>query len=156
MNNQQCIFPHPGASSEYSMDVASLVAIDIHTHVHRSISAPGSTDDDTHLAAMAKYFKTDAVAFTVDDLAAYYRERKMAAVTFMVDNASQPPDPNKATNEEIAERTAANSDVIIPFASVDPHRGADGVAYAKRLIADYGVKGFKFHPSSQAFYPNVR
>ena len=138
------------------MDVASLVAIDIHTHVHRSISAPGSKDDDAHLAAMAKYFKTDAVAFTVDDLAAYYRERKMAAVTFMVDNASQPPDPNKATNEEIAERAAANSDVIIPFASIDPHRGAEGVADAKRLIADYGVRGFKFHPSSQAFYPNDR
>jgi uncharacterized protein len=138
------------------MDVASLVAIDIHTHVHRSVNARGAKEDDAHLAAMAKYFKTDAAAFTVDDLAAYYRERKMAAVTFMVDNAGAGPDPDKATNEEIAERAAANADVIIPFASVDPHRGADGVAWAKRLIADHGVKGFKFHPSAQAFYPNDR
>jgi hypothetical protein len=138
------------------MDVAGLVAIDIHTHVHRSVNAQRAKEDDPHLAAMAKYFKTDAVAFTVDDLAAYYRERNMAAVTFMVDNAGAGPDPDMATNEEIAERAAANSDVIIPFASVDPHRGADGVAWAKRLIADHGVKGFKFHPSSQAFYPNDR
>ena len=138
------------------MDVASLVAIDIHTHVHRSVNAQGAKEDDPHLAAMARYFKTDAVAFTVDDLAAYYRERKMAAVTFMVDSARAGHDPDKATNEEIAERAAANADVIIPFASVDPHRGADGVAWAKRLIADHGVKGFKFHPSSQAFYPNDR
>jgi uncharacterized protein len=46
--------------------------------------------------------------------------------------------------------------VIIPFASIDPHRGAAGVEQAKRLIEEYGVKGFKFHPSSQAFYPNDR
>ena len=105
---------------------------------------------------MARYFKTDAVAFTVDDLAAYYRERKMAAVTFMVDNASEAPNPAKPTNEEIAERAAANDDVIIPFASIDPHRGAAGVEQARRLIEEHGVKGFKFHPSSQGFYPNDR
>ena len=52
------------------MDVASLVAIDIHTHVHRSISAPGAKEDDAHLAAMGKYFKTDAVAFTVEEVLA--------------------------------------------------------------------------------------
>src|SRR2546428_540514 len=63
------------------MDDASLVAIDIHTHVHRSVNARGAKEDDTHLAAMAKYFKTDAAAFTVDDLAAYYRERKIALAT---------------------------------------------------------------------------
>jgi len=136
------------------MDVASLVAIDVHTHVHRSVTATGNPDE--RLAAMARYFKTDAVAFTVDDLAAYYRERKMAAVTFMVDNASEAPNPAKATNEEIAERAAANDDVIIPFASVDPHRGPAGVEWARRLIGEHGVKGFKFHPSSQAFYPNDR
>jgi len=136
------------------MDVASLVAIDVHTHVHRSVTATRNADE--RLAAMARYFKTDAVAFTVDDLAAYYRERKMAAVTFMVDNVGEAPNPAKATNEEIAERAAANDDVIIPFASVDPHRGRAGVEWATRLIGEHGVKGFKFHPSSQAFYPNDR
>jgi predicted TIM-barrel fold metal-dependent hydrolase len=30
------------------------------------------------------------------------------------------------------------------------------VREAKRLIQDFGVKGFKFHPSTQAFYPNDR
>ena len=68
------------------MDIDSLVAIDVHTHVHRSVSAPPvKPEDNEHLAAMAAYFKTAAAAFTVDDLAAYYRERKMAAVTFTID-----------------------------------------------------------------------
>ena len=63
------------------MDVAKLDAIDVHTHVHRSVNAPQVTaEDNEHLAAMAAYFKTAAASFTVDDLAAYYRERNMAAV----------------------------------------------------------------------------
>jgi predicted TIM-barrel fold metal-dependent hydrolase len=30
------------------------------------------------------------------------------------------------------------------------------VREARRLIKDYGVRGFKFHPSTQGFYPNDR
>ena len=92
---------------------------------------------------------------TAEDVAAYYRERNMAAVVFTVDSESAtgtPPIPN----EEIAEVAAANPDVLIPFASIDPRRGASGVAAARRLIGDYGVQGFKFHPNSQAFFPNDR
>jgi uncharacterized protein len=140
-----------------AMDVDNLVAIDVHTHVHRSVNAPPvSAEDNEHLAAMAKYFKTAAAAFTVDDLAAYYRERNMAAVTFTIDAMDAPEDPSRATPEEIAERARDHADVIIPFGSVDPARGAEGVAMAKRQIEEYGVRGFKFHPSSQAFYPNDR
>jgi uncharacterized protein len=62
----------------------------------------------------------------------------------------------RITNEEIAELAHKESDVAIPFASINPHRGAEGVREARRLIKDFGVKGFKFHPSVQAFYPNER
>src|SRR6516164_10582578 len=140
-----------------TMDVENLVAIDVHTHVHRSVNAPpASPEDNEHLAAMAKYFRTAAASFTVDDLAAYYRERNMAAITFTIDVMGQAADPARATSEEIAERARENSDVIIPFGSVDPARGAEAVRMAKRHIDDYGVRGFKFHPSAQAFFPNDR
>ncbi len=148
---------HESSARPASMDIDSLVAIDVHTHVHRSVNAPSDDPEgNEHLAAMAAYFRTAAAAFTVDDLAAYYRERHMAAVTFTIDVKDQPADPARSTSEEIAERARDNADVIIPFGSVDPARGAEGVAMAKRLIEDYGVKGFKFHPSAQAFYPNDR
>jgi predicted TIM-barrel fold metal-dependent hydrolase len=104
---------------------------------------------------MAKYFKTDAASYTVDELAAYYRARTMAAVTFTVDVAGS-RDPAQPSNEEIAERARANADVIIPFASIDPARGPAGVASARRLIEEHGVRGFKFHPSVQGFYPDDR
>jgi predicted TIM-barrel fold metal-dependent hydrolase len=105
---------------------------------------------------MAAYFKTAAAAFTVDDLAAYYRQRNMAAVTFTIDVKDQPEDPARATPEEIAERSRDHADVLIPFGSVDPARGAEAVAMARRQIETCGVKGFKFHPSTQAFFPNDR
>ena len=119
-----------------AMDIDSLVAIDVHTHVHRSVSAPPvKPEDNEQLAAMAAYFKTAAASFTVDDLAAYYRERKMAAVTFTIDVKDQPADPSRATPEEIAERARDHhADVLIPFGSVDPHRGAEAVRMARRQI----------------------
>jgi predicted TIM-barrel fold metal-dependent hydrolase len=86
-------------------------------------------------------------------MAEMYRKLKMAFVVFTVDSRRQ---KRKITNEEIAELAHKNADVAIPFASINPHRGAEGVAEAKRLIRDYKVKGFKFHPSEQDFFPNDR
>lgn len=96
---------------------------------------------------MAAYFKTDAAAYTVDELAQYYRDRNMAAVTFTVDVKHRPV---RVSNEEVAERAAANADVIIAFASVDPARGAEGVRTAKRLIDSYHVRGFPWQEEALA------
>jgi len=63
------------------VDVSALDAIDVHTHVHRSVSA-ATPEAGQALEAMAAYFKTAAAAYTVDELAQYYRDRNMAAVTF--------------------------------------------------------------------------
>jgi predicted TIM-barrel fold metal-dependent hydrolase len=136
-------------------DLTGLVAIDVHTHVHRSVSSPDAPAGES-LAAMASYFRTGTAGYTVDGLAGYYRERKMAAVAFTVDVAGRPADPARPTNEEIAERAQANADVVIPFASVDPARGREGVLAARRLIAEHSVRGFKFHPSAQGFRPDDR
>ena len=46
--------------------------------------------------------------------------------------------------------------MLIPFASVDPHRAERASTEARRLIRDHGVRGFKFHPNVQAFFPNDR
>jgi predicted TIM-barrel fold metal-dependent hydrolase len=44
---------------------------------------------------------------------------------------------------------------MIAFSSVDPTRGAEGVAEAKRLIKA-GTRGFKLHPPLQQFRANDR
>jgi predicted TIM-barrel fold metal-dependent hydrolase len=104
--------------------------------------------------AMGRYFRYQPQHTTVPEMAAYYRKLKMAFVVFTVDG--EKGSSRKITNEEIAELAHQNSDVAIPFASVNPHRGKDGVLLARKLIKDYGVKGFKFHPSVQDFAPNDR
>ncbi len=53
------------------------------------------------------------------------------------------------------EAARANPDVLIPFASVDPHKGKLAVREARELV-EAGVRGFKFHPNTQAFWPNDR
>src|SRR5438046_9502300 len=54
------------------------------------------------------------------------------------------------------EVASENLDVLIPFVSIDPHKGKLGVREARKLIEEYGVKGFKFHPTMQVFFPNDR
>jgi uncharacterized protein len=43
---------------------------------------------------------------------------------------------------------------MMAFASIDPHKGKMGVREARRLIKE-GVKGFKFHPTVQGFFPTT-
>jgi predicted TIM-barrel fold metal-dependent hydrolase len=121
-----------------------LVAIDVHTHVLASVDGGAGAD-----AGMEAVFGSSE-RLTVPQLADYYRERRMACVAFTVDKLDAPPD---VSNEEIAELAREHADVVIPFASVDPAR-PDAAERARQLIAEHDVRGFKFHPNIQAFYPN--
>jgi hypothetical protein len=139
------------------MNLDSLVAIDVHTHAWKSALPSSKNEDDApseSQEAMGRYFRYQPQHQTVPEMAEMYRKLKMAFVVFTVDG--ERGSSRKITNEEIAELAHQNSDVAIPFASIDPHRGADGVRLAKKLVSDYGVKGFKFHPSVQEFFPNDR
>ena len=138
-----------------SIDVASLVAIDVHTHVGKSTRvSPDQESPPEAGKAMREYFRSDTPQMSVPEMADYYRQRKMAAVVFTVDASSRTGKDPDVSNEEIAELAAEHDDVIIPFASIDPAKGKKGAVEARRLIESYGVKGFKFHPPAQAFYPN--
>jgi uncharacterized protein len=133
------------------LDLDALTAIDVHVHV--SIDSTGRTASPPALTeALAKYFKSSEKPRDVDATAAYYRERKMAAVVFTVDATTNLGHaPNSV--DEIVEGATRNDDVLIPFGSVDPLQGEAAVDEAKRQVA-LGVRGFKFHPSVQAFDPS--
>jgi predicted TIM-barrel fold metal-dependent hydrolase len=139
-----------------ALDPADLVAIDVHVHAHSSVNPDPSVHSGESFEAMAEYFGTQATPATVRDIAGYYRERRMAAVVFTIDSMAAKGGEPVPPNEEIAELAAEHADVLIPFASIDPARGRAGVRMARRLVEGYGVRGFKFHPSLQGFYPNDR
>jgi hypothetical protein len=137
------------------MNVDELVAVDM--HVHAEVSADGHPSlPEQLMSGSARYFKlTDDRQPGVPEIAAYYRQRRMAAVVFTVDAQSatgHPPVPS----EEVAQACAAHPEVLIPFGSVDPWQGAAAVRKARSLVERHGVRGFKFHPSLQAFHPNDR
>jgi uncharacterized protein len=135
------------------MNLENLVAIDIHTHAWKSALQVDDAPTESQ-EAMGRYFRYQPQHQTVPEMADMYRKLKMAFVVFTVDGEKGAS--RKITNEEIAELAHKHADVAIPFASINPHRGAEGVRQAKRLISEYKVKGFKFHPSVQDFFPNDR
>lgn len=137
-----------------AIDLASVTAIDVHTHASLSSVQPRdpcSIPLDEHMQA---YFKA-APTPTNEEVAQYFRERKMAAVIFPVD-CEHELGHWRVPNEEVAELAQTYNDCLIPFASIDPHKGKMGVREAIKLVEEYGVRGFKFHPTAQGFYPNDR
>jgi len=135
------------------IDPSTVDAIDVHVHVEQDGHGCFSLDQELNDASAA-YFKADANRTpTVADIAAHYRERRMAAVVFTVDSTSGTGHP-ALSSEEIADTAAEYADVLIPFGSVDPHGGKAAVRRIHSLVNDHGVRGFKFHPSLQAFEPN--
>lgn len=135
------------------IDVDSLFAID--THVHVEADAHGHNSLPPQLAEAAQhYFRADGVTPDVDGIAAYYRERRMAAVIFTVDARTQlGHDP--IPSDEIIDRAADHADVLIPFASVDPRRGDAAIDELRRLVLDHGARGVKLHPTVQGFDPSA-
>ena len=128
------------------MNIDKLVAIDTHVHVETELA-----NNEANAAAL-KYFGNSGAGRSKKELAEYYRSRNIGCVVFTVDEklTGRPP----LSNDEIAAFAAENSDIMIAFASVNPTRGAEAVAEAKRLVAGGGIKGFKLHPPLQQFAPN--
>ena len=138
------------------MNVDELIAIDVHTHAEEPCGTHSDDGYDDFQAAMAKFFGAPYThPPTMEETAVYYRSRKIGAVIFPVD-AERETGFRRYANEEVAETAAANSDILIPFASIDPAKGKVGAREARRLVRDFGIRGFKFHPTMQGFYPNDR
>jgi predicted TIM-barrel fold metal-dependent hydrolase len=119
-----------------SLDLAALDAIDVHVHVEQDSHGCFALDQEM-----------------LEAIAEHYRARRTAAVIFTVEAPAGTGHP-ALSSEEIADQAAAHADVLIPFGSVDPHAGKAAVVRARRIAEEHGVRGFKFHPSMQAFEPN--
>jgi hypothetical protein len=112
---------------EPAMKLEDLVAVDVHTHAEVSCRQPHDDVWQPYDEAASKYFKAGKRP-TIAETIAYYRERKIGLVMFTVDSEFQ----------------------------IDPHKGRMGVREARDLIKAGVIKGFKFHPTVQGFFPNDR
>src|SRR4026209_1224062 len=123
-----------------TIDVDRLVAFDVHVHLEHT---GDETEADKHAAA---YFKGGS-ARDAASLAEYYRSRKMACVIFTVDETLT--GTPRLSNDEVVEFAQKNRDIVIPFASINPARGAEAVREARRLVSAGAIRGLKLHPPIQ-------
>jgi len=138
-----------------SIDILNVEAIDFHTHAEFSCRQAVDPIMAKFNEAAEQYFRIPAGRPTISQTIDYYRERKIAFVMFTVDMEAG-TGITRISNEEIAEAANNNADIMIAFASIDPHKGKRGALEARRMIEEYGVKGFKFHPPLQNFDPGDR
>ena len=136
------------------MKLDDLIAIDVHTHAEVSCRQPVDAMWKPYDEAASKYFKAGKRP-TIAETIAYYRERKLGLVMFTVDSEFQ-IGARRISNEEVADAARENSDMMMTFASIDPHKGKMGVREARELIEAGVIKGFKFHPTVQAYHPYDR
>ena len=133
------------------LDLNKLIAIDVHTHAEVSCSQPADDYRQELDTAFGKYFKSDKRP-TMQETADYYRSINIGLVMFTIDS-EHTVGKKRIPNIEVAECALKNNDIMIAFASIDPHKGRMGAREARDLIENFGVKGFKFHPTVQGFYP---
>jgi len=112
------------------MKTADLVAIDVHTHAEVSCRHPADAHWLPYEEAANKYFKAGKRP-TIAETVAYYRERKIGLVMFTVDSEFEVGN-KRIANDEVAEAAAANADIMMAFASIDPHKGRIGGARSAR------------------------
>jgi uncharacterized protein len=141
------LFRENEMNSANRLPIEALLAIDTHVHIE---SDGGHSVNE----AARKYFGAQGDAPRGPALAEYYRSRKIACVVFSVDERLT--GRKQIPNDEVAALAAANSDIMIAFASVDPTRGPEAVQEARRLISTGKFRGFKLHPPIQQFHANDR
>jgi len=127
----------------------------IDTHIHffppSGIPHPPTTAAD----ATANYFgSARAPRFSSpDQLAAFYEQINLFGVIIGWDvqtaRGSAP-----TSNDAISAFVQKHSKQFIGFGGLDPWKGKAAIQEAEHCANDLGLRGVKFHPSSQAFYPN--
>jgi predicted TIM-barrel fold metal-dependent hydrolase len=137
------------------IDLSSVHAIDMHVHAEVSCHDPEDPVMGQFFDAASAYFKVPRQRPKMPEIVEIYREQQIAFCLFTVDCESG-IGARRVSNYEIADFAAQHSDICIPFASIDPHKGKLGAREARDLIENHGVRGFKFHHILQDIAPSAR
>jgi predicted TIM-barrel fold metal-dependent hydrolase len=124
-------------------------AIDVHVHAPRQ-DAGGPSEREQ---AMDTYFRSTERPRTPQDMAAKYKSLDMFAVVFTID-AETTTGEKYTGNDYVAQIARDYPEQFIGFGSVDPWKGKAAVVEAERCYSQLGLRGLKFHPLTQQFFPN--
>ena len=125
-------------------------AIDVHVHPpYQHPEATAAIWDATD-----RYFRAP-IAKAVEEMAQRYEELDLFGVLFSVNMETARGDPG-VSNDEIAAIVRRYPKQFIGFAGVDPWQGKKAVWEVERAVKELGLRGVKFQPAMQEFYPNER
>ncbi len=125
-------------------------AIDIHVH-------PGTRGLDLDACS---YFKRDLneLPLTEEQFAAVFTSQDAKALIIAWHPSTVTAEPH-VTNEYTIELTKRYPDAfagVLAALDMSGENSDERVIHAEKLLKDSRVKGFKFHPPDQGFYPNDR
>ena len=126
-------------------------AIDMHVHLPTP-SFLEAAIQPYHKPA-EKFFRTSVPVRAMDEVARLYEELDIVGVLLAWD-AETATKLKPLSNDEVSEIVGRYPKQFIGFASVDPWKGERAVVEIERAITELGLKGAKFHPGIQAFYPH--
>jgi predicted TIM-barrel fold metal-dependent hydrolase len=125
-------------------------AIDVHIHP----PAPGFVTPTADPETQA-YFRSALHHDNAEDMAQYYAHLDIVGVLFHSD-AETATGQRPVPNDYIAELQKRFPRQFIGFGSVDPWKGKAALREVERLAIDLKLRGLKFHPQQQEFFPNNR
>ena len=124
--------------------------MDFHVHLPTPDWLDGSMSG--YVEAAEAYFRSPVQRQSLDELAASYDELGVRAVLLAWDAETATGRP-RVPNETVAAACRAHPEAFTGLGSVDPHKGQAAVAEVANIAA-LGLRGVKFHPSLQAFFPD--
>jgi predicted TIM-barrel fold metal-dependent hydrolase len=122
--------------------------LDFHVHPATTEYLEGSLGP--YLTDLRRQFRLEIRVRSVDEMVADYAGMRGVLLAWDArTGTARPP----VTNDWVAETCARHPQTFIPFASVDPWRGDDAIAEARRAVGDLRMRGFKFQQAAMAFNP---
>src|SRR3979411_3265539 len=112
------------------IDLSKVRAVDVPVHAEVSGHDPEDPVMGRFFDATSAYFKAPRERPKIPEIISLYREQQIAFCLFTVDCESS-IGAKRVSNYEIAEFAASNSDIVIPFASIDPRKGKKGALEAR-------------------------
>lgn len=125
-------------------------AIDFHVHPTDERVARAWAGD---LADAERFFRGPMLDEDLDATAERYLKLDVFAVLLGADAETTTGVP-AYPNDELAQAVAKHPDVFVGFAGIDPWKGALAIKELERSVRELNLKGAKFHPGRQEFYPN--
>jgi len=126
-------------------------AIDMHVHLPTASWLDGAIQP--YRKPAEKFFRASVPVREMDEVARLYEELDIVGVLLAWD-AETATKLKPLSNDEVAEIVGRYPKQFIGFASVDPWKSERAVEEIERAITQLGLKGAKFHPGIQAFYPH--